>query len=335
MKIAIHKSKGFSKRWISYCEANGISFKIVDCYQSDIIHQMDDCDVLMWHFSQDNYKDMLFARQLVYSLEQAGKIVFPNFFTSWHFDDKVGQKYLLESVGAPMVPANVFFDKPSAMKWASTADFPKVFKLRGGAGSANVKLVKTKRKAVSLIEMAFGRGFPPFDKWEYFKERVRKTKEGKDSLLGIAKGIGRLFIKPHDYTMMSNEKGYVYFQDFMPDNLTDTRVIVIGDKAFGIVRKVRENDFRASGSGSIIYDHSKIDMRCVKIAFETNRKLKAQCLAYDFVFDKQKNPLIVEISYGFVVKAYDLCEGYWDSDLEWHEGKFNPQGWMVGYLIQS
>ncbi|MEG2191517.1 MAG: hypothetical protein RRY05_09125 [Bacteroidales bacterium] len=26
---------------------------------------------------------------------------------------------------------------------------------------------------------------------------------------------------------------------------------------------------------------------------------------------------------------YDNCEGYWNMDLKWHQGEFNPSGWMV------
>lgn len=42
------------------------------------------------------------------------------------------------------------------------------------------------------------------------------------------------------------------------------------------------------------------------------------------------NPLIVEISYGFIAKVYDKCEGYWDKELNWHKGEnFDFCGWMV------
>lgn len=37
-------------------------------------------------------------------------------------------------------------------------------------------------------------------------------------------------------------------------------------------------------------------------------------------------PLIVEINYRFYAKAYDYCPSFWTSYLEWHEGRFNPQG---------
>jgi len=34
-----------------------------------------------------------------------------------------------------------------------------------------------------------------------------------------------------------------------------------------------------------------------------------------------------------MAKGYDPCEGYWDKDLNWHEGAFNPYGWMVQLLL--
>ena len=105
-------------------------------------------------------------------LEQAGVKVFPDFRTNWHFDDKLGQKYLLEALGIPLVPTHVFYDKKTALEWASKTTFPKVFKLRGGAGSANVKLARTKKEAVKLIRKAFGKGFSNYDAMGSLKERL-------------------------------------------------------------------------------------------------------------------------------------------------------------------
>ena len=135
--------------------------------------------------------------------------------------------------------------------------------------------------------------------------------------------------------MGGKEKGYVYFQDFIPNNLFDIRIVVIGDKAFGIKRMTRKNDFRASGSGNIFYTKSEIDERCVKIAFDVNDKIKSQSIGYDFVFDVNNDPLIIEISYGYNPSAYDACEGYWDKDMNWYEGKFNPYEWMIEDLISK
>jgi glutathione synthase/RimK-type ligase-like ATP-grasp enzyme len=334
LKIAIHKSSwGFSQDWIAYCERMEIDHKIVNCYDTDIVEKIADCDVLMWHHHHTGAKDALFARQLLFAVQQSGKKVFPDFNTSWHFDDKVGQKYLLEAIGAPMAPTWVFYEKQQALEWIKTASFPKVFKLRGGAGSTNVKLVRTKQQARQMINKAFGTGFPSYDKWGDLKEQIRKFKWRQSSFVALAKSIRRLFVSTRFARTLGPQKGYVLFQEFIPDNAFDIRVVTIGNRAFAIKRLVRPNDFRASGSGSILYDKEEIDERCVKIAFETTEKLKAQCVAYDFVFEKNNQPLIVEINYGYDHKAYFSCPGYWDRHLKWHQGSFNSAEWMVEELI--
>lgn len=335
MKIAIHhKENGFSSKWIDYCKTNQIDYKVVNCYDNDIIDNVKDCDAFMWHFNHSNTKDVLFAKQLLYSLQKSGIKVFPDFNTAWHFDDKVGQKYLLESVGAPLVPTYVFYDKNRALEWVQETEFPKVFKLRRGAGSAHVKLVKGRSQAQKLVRKAFSSGFSQYDKLTNLKDRWYKFRKGKTGLWNVAKGFLRFGKTTEFARIIGNEKGYIYFQDYIPNNKYDIRVIVINGKAFAIKRLVRENDFRASGSGHILYEKHHFDESTIELSFDLAEKLDSQCLAIDYVFQNNK-PLIVEISYGFVKEGYYQCKGFWDRDLNWHEGPFNAQGWMVESLISG
>ncbi|SFU37330.1 Carbamoyl-phosphate synthase L chain, ATP binding domain [Porphyromonadaceae bacterium KHP3R9] len=335
MKIAIHHRPGsFSDRWIAYCQQKSIDYKIVNCYDSDIVEQLKDCDALMWHHHHADYKDALTAKRILFALEHAGVKVFPNFHTGWHFDDKVAQKYLLEAIDAPLVPSYVFYDIKEALDWATATTYPKVFKLKGGAGAANVKLVRSKKDAIKLINTAFGKGFSQFNRLGNLKERYRKYKSGKDTLLGVAKGVGRLIIPTEFAKLQSRERGYVYFQEFIPDNKFDIRIVVIGgERAAGEKRYVRKNDFRASGSGDFNYED--IDLKAVEIAFDVSKRLNLQSVAFDFVLDSNKQPLIVEMSYGFGVEGISNAPGYWDSTLNWHEGKFNPQEWMVEEILKG
>ncbi|WP_431471804.1 hypothetical protein I5168_11140 [Nonlabens sp. SCSIO 43208] len=336
MKLAIHHRKdSFSDRWISYCEKNHIDFKLVNCYDNNIITQLKDCDALLWHFHHHNYKDSIFAKGLFFSLEQSGMKVFPDFNTAWHFDDKIGQKYLLETLGMPLVPTFVFYDKSTAIDWARKTTFPKVFKLSGGAGGQNVRLIKNYNDCERIISKCFSNGFSQNDPWYRLKDRFNKFKHGKASLKELLIGFLKIFIKNDFEKLSTKEKGYAYFQEFIPNNTFDIRVVVVGNKAFGLKRNTRPNDFRASGSGSIIYDSRAIDIRCVEMAFKVNEKIKSQSIAFDFVFDKNDNPLIIEISYGYSVVAYDDCPGYWLSDLTWIDDSFKPQEWMIENLIKS
>lgn len=336
MKIAIHHSEGsFSERWIKYCESNNIEYKLVNAYQSDIIEQVKDCDGFMWHHFHNNYRDALFAKQLLYSLEKKGISVFPNYNTTWHFDDKVGQKYLFESLDIPSIPSFVFYNKQEALNWINNTTFPKVFKLRGGAGASNVKLVRNKRQARKLVKKAFSGGFPQYDRWSTLCDRVKKWLNGSTSLKHVCAAVVRLFISSEYARMHGSEKGYAYFQEFIPNNTFDIRVCIVDNKAFAIKRMTRKNDFRASGSGNILYSKSEIDERCITESFNIAKKLNTQSLALDFVFNGN-TPLLVEISYGFAYDAYDKCEGYWTEDMKWHKGEcFDFCGWMVENVINN
>lgn len=333
--IAIQASKGFfSDRWIEYCKNKNIDFKIVDCYKSDIINQLADCDALMWHHNHMNSRDLNFAKQLLFAVEQSGRIVFPDFKTNWHFDDKLGQKYLFEALSIPLVNSFVSYNKQDALAWAKTADFPKVFKLRGGGGSWNVFLVQNSHKANKIIRKAFLNGFSQYDAWSNIKERWRKYQLGKCSFLSFLMGFVRIFMEPMYAKVKGRDLGYVYFQDFIPNNNSDIRIIVIQHKAFAIKRMVRENDFRASGSGSILYEKELFDENTIRLAFQIAEKLQGQSVALDFIYDNG-TAKVVEVSYGFVQAGYDKCEGYWDNELNWHEGKFDPCEWMVDLVVDK
>jgi len=334
MKIAIHHRKdAFSWRWIDYCKLNDIPYKIVNCYDYDIVEQLNDCSALMWHFYQASAKDVLFAKQLLYSLETAGKKVFPDYNTCWHFDDKVGQKYLLEAVDAPLVPSYVFYDRQTAMEWVGSAEFPKVFKLRRGSGSDHVRLISDRKTAKKLVRKAFASGFPQYDAGSNLKERIRKFRVGKSDWRHLLKGVIRLGYTTDFARVIGNENGYIYFQDFIPDNDHDIRVNVVDGKAFAVKRMVRENDFRASGSGYPQFEKHHFPEEVVELALQLTKKLNLQAVAYDFL-NYKGNFVISEISYGFCDMT-DACTGYWDEDMNWHPGHFYEQDWMVDMMLRE
>lgn len=335
MKLAIHKSShGFHPSWVAYCKEENIPYKLVNCYDSDIIKDLEDCDALLWHHHHFNPKDILFAKQLLFSLEMSGKVVFPNFNTGWHFDDKVGQKYLIEALDLPMVPSYVFYNKQEALEWATNTNYPKIWKLRGGAGGSNVSIVKNKKQANKLINVAFKDGFKQYNAFKSLEERWKKFRNNKVDFLEVCKGIGRLFKPPIYSRIAGKEIGYIYFQEFIPNNDYDIRLIVIGGKyAYGLRRINRAGDFRASGSSE--FGYGNIPNSVVKIAFEASQKLDSTSCAFDFIFDEKQNPLIIEISYGFGTKGSSKCPGYWTSDLQWHEEKFNPFGWIIQDVLEK
>lgn len=325
--IGIHDRPGsFSDRWISYCTDKGIPFRRVNCLGTDVMSQCEGLYGLLWHWSQNSPAELLVARQIIPSLEQKGLVVFPNINTCWHFDDKVAQKYLLEAIGAPLIPTWVFTNKEDALRWIEGATWPKVFKLRCGAGSTNVRLVRSYSQAVAFCLQAFGSGFPAVAGYlTDMQTRVRKTKTAHEFWERFARAPRTLKNVLTVQRETQRERGYIYFQQFLPENTFDTRITIIGDRAFGFMRANRPNDFRASGSGSIVYERGKIDTRCIEIAFRVADRIGSQSLAFDFLLNSQQEPLIGEISYCYMSSAVHACEGYWDHQGIWHIGHIWPE----------
>lgn len=312
MKVAIHHRKGsFSERWIKYCH----------CF--------------LWHYHHAHYKDAKAAKNVLFALLHAGIKTFPNYKTDWHFDDKIAQKYLLEAIDAPLVPSYIFYDKKEALNLINKTSSPKVFKLKGAAEGVNVRLANNRKSAIKLINRAFDKGFSQFDKFGNLKDSSNKYKEGRDTLISIGKGVGQLFITTNFSRQHPNEKGYAYFQDFVTNNSTDFRIKAEGNKAWGFQRTTRNNDFRASGNGKLIFDNIQIPIRMIEIAFKIAKQLDFLSVAYDFFVDEYNAPRVIEISYGFGIDDSEFDNGYWDKNINWCNDTFRPEYWIIENLIQE
>ena len=344
IQLAIHhRSRTWSDRWIVYCDTHAIPYKLVNCFDLNIMEQLTSCDCLLWSWDHGDPREQLMARHVIRAAEMMGVKVFPSTSTCWHFDDKIAQKYLFEAIGAPLVPTYIFYDLKDALRWIDRAAFPKVFKLRKGAGSSNVKLVYNTTEARALAKRAFSTGFSPVS--HYGQDAVKRYRAAKrrGDLLNVVKRIPHVLATiQYNRRMIGNERGYVYFQDFIPGNDFDTRVNIIGDRAFAFTRNVRPGDFRASGSGENVYDMDRINKNCVKVAFDVARKIGSQSLAFDFLIGESQEPLILEVSYAFgsgrhiqIGQAVHSCPGYWDSKLNWCEGHIWPQDAILIDLLNE
>lgn len=323
-----HRNNSFSSEWIKYCDENSISYKIVDCFATNVVDQVKDCDAVLWHFHHGKRADMAAAPRILAALEQSGIKVFPNRNTAWHFDDKVAQKYLFDALEIPTIETRVFYDVRTVKKWLETAQLPLVFKSSSGAGASGVKLVHTKHQAFRLAKKSIMSGFPAIDKSTLLKDLTNSGVFKTISFNAYLKKLALLVMPKRFVGSPATETGTALFQQFIPHNDSDVRIIVINHRAFGIRRYVRENDFRASGSGSVSYDMSSISDDTIRLAFDVADKLSSQCCAIDFVYLNDR-PLVVEVSYGFTIDAYRNCPGYWTRDLLIQTENFNPYGWML------
>ncbi|MDN5848702.1 MAG: hypothetical protein L0H63_03555 [Nitrococcus sp.] len=261
--------------------------------------------------------------------------VFPTAENYWHFDDKLAQKYLFDALGIPTPSTYIFFSHREALEWVKSAKFPCVFKLKAGAGSTNVSLIRNCGEAEARIARMFGRGYAPHDSAiRDVRHKMRLHRAKRDWLATMKRGPQTMHTLWRNHRDLDRERGYIYFQEFVDGNTHDTRVMIIGNRAFAFRRKVRPGDFRASGSGLCDYDPSHIDIACVKDAFAAARRIGATCMGFDFVNRRSEDrPLIVEMSYGIPPGLVFQCPGHWRSDMSWQDGHVWPQDAVLDDLL--
>ncbi|HEV2125686.1 MAG TPA: hypothetical protein VGW38_23275, partial [Chloroflexota bacterium] len=218
----------------------------------------------------------------------------------WHFDDKVAQYYLLRAVNVPIPMTWVLWSRRRTAEFLDAAQYPLVLKLAGGIVSQNVRLVHDAREARYYADQLFG---PGMYRLPAPTSGVRRAGRRLEAALRV------LLSKPPS-ARVQLQRDYVLLQEFLPGNTFDTRVTVIGNRAFAFRRHNRPGDFRASGSGRIDWDPTQIAEDAVRLAFRAARTLQTQSLAVD-VLRRNSEPVVGEISYYYEGWAVAACPGHW------------------------
>lgn len=340
VKIAIQsKLNGFGRAWEEEIEKSGHEALPLDMRSMEGFEKALNCDGIMWHIDMKPSMQSV-ASSILSCLEVvARKPVFPNLKTRWHFDNKVSQAYLFKQIGVSTPETNVFWEENKAMQWLqNNCKFPIVAKLKRGASSSAVYIFKSKPEAIRYVKKMFslkgisgesgGAARSPYRMWRDF---------ARNRILHFPRPFIQYYLKqrPRLREVWPNERGYAYFQEFVPENEFDTRVTVIGNRAFAFRRYNRDGDFRASGSGKIDYSKNGIDLDMIRIAHEISNLHSFQSMAYDFLIDKKGKPTIVEISYAYKSKAVYNCSGHWDRDLNWIDGHVLPEAAHVEDFLEE
>lgn len=104
------------------------------------------------------------------------------------------------------------------------------------------------------------------------------------------------------------QRGYVIWQEFVPNCDCDYRVVITNDRIFGLKRYVRPDRPFASGSG--LFDPVKEmkgdALKCFGKAVEISQTIQTKWMAYDFVM-KDGEPMVLEMSSSWSLAAYAEC----------------------------
>jgi len=326
---------GYSEKFREIMDFNAIPYVLIDPNSNTMFDELAGCTHFLFRHSQGDTDMMLYdsifhIAKDIYNLKCS-----PDYETYWPYENKIKEYYLLRSSGFPVVETNVFWDYDLAFKFLKTSSFPLIVKMYKGASSCNVVKIESVKEGKRIIDRVFNEGVK-------FGQLPGKSNLFSLSKMGFPAYVRRktrsilVFwgFKSNPYSEWQLQKDAIIFQKFLPGNTFDTRVTVIGKRALAFRRHVRTNDFRASGSGLIDVNPVEIDLRCIRLAFEVSEKLKFETMAYDFIYDEERQPKICEISYCFDHRIVRKCPGYWDEQLSWHEGQNWPQHYQLMDFLQ-
>lgn len=334
MLVGIHiNTKGsiqpFTRGYQKVLEYNGIKYVMMNIEDAEFVDKLNELEAFIFQVGHTS-DSLQMAFSFMPILQRWRDLrVYPDFDTLWTFDDKIKQHYLNLFLNLGFAESWVFWSRKVALRWLQNVEYPIVMKLKGGAGSTNVVKLDDYRIAKKLLNNLFSKGVSDSSFPASWRVRYLPLKRYFRTQLIAFK---RRLVNEDISRYWQNNKNYAYFQKYLPGNKYDTRVTVIGGRAFAFRRFNRKNDFRASGSGKISYDIEAIDLTMVKTALTVSKKLGFQCMAYDFLYDVD-SPVICEISYSFIDELVYRCPGYWDEKLEWHEGHYMPQYFILKDLL--
>lgn len=313
--------QSFSTRWVERGAQAGVATKLLNVYEGELLSQLRGCDGFLWWFAHLPATRRAGCRIVLAVGHGLGIPTFPNYQTVWHFDDKVAQKYLLDAAGLPTPRTWVFWTRDQALAFSRTGSYPLVMKLAGGIASENVGRVSDAVEAEYWIHQLFTTGLSALHGWPRRPPRLKRARKRLAAAVRVLRG--REAYPVGDRTEL--QRGCVLFQEFLPGNDFDTRVTVIGDRAFAFRRFNRSGDFRASGSGKIDWDPASINPGAVRLAFEAARRLGTQSLAVDVLKGGDGTLVLSEISYYYEGWAVGACPGHWRPDGTWRMGAVDPE----------
>ncbi|WP_296384967.1 hypothetical protein [Winogradskyella sp.] len=258
--------------------------------------------IFLYTTTEDNkeyYK--LYIEDIVLGLEAIGAKVLPSFIHLKSHHNKVFMEILRDV--QDFEPLNNI----ETQKFGTLEEFERHFE----KGEDNV-VVKMASGASSL-GVFLGKGYSDL------LAKVKKASKTPHIKEDIKEGLRK--VKHKDYIPVSNHRNKFITQNFIPNLTNDWKILIYLDKYYIFERPVRDNDFRASGSGKEKYmfgDKANIPNGIFDYAKSIYEKLNAPMLSVDIAYANNQFYTLEFQFTGFGTSGQQLSENYFSyQDGKW------------------
>lgn len=253
------------------------------------------------------------------SLKRSDIVLLPNQDQLNSLENKGYQELYKDLLGIEKVEGTYFGDIDEILQ-NENVNFPFVLKLLKGALSSGVRLIRDEKELEEFRNKI---------KKKTLKEKIafeinKKNSFKKDSNLSPVQNL-----LSSNFEDVFSKRIPVVMQKFVPGLECDYKILIFGDKYFVVQRGIRENDFRASGSGKLNWVVPPFEV--LDFAKILKDKFFIPFISLDIGIDSNKNCYLFEYQgtafgpatltagkqYFFFDEHWQQCEGSFDLEKEY------------------
>lgn len=314
--LALTDYKGnFGSKWNSNPYRSGMNLKLLKMYfqelgydfstkkfsEFNLISDSSDTEILLYTSSEDiayRYKD--YIEDLIFGAQEAGANVIPDYKFLRANNNKVFMEILGDLLISDIKIKASYLSAPEIQN-LNEIKYPIVMKESSGAMGSGVSLLKNERQLFRQI----------------------KKINSNFNLINIKSNL-KDFLRPYKHKGYIKESLYrkkFILQEFVPNLQSDYKVLIFGRRYYIFERPVRDNDFRASGSGNKNYIYGSkvdIDLEIFNFAEQVYHRLKVPNLSIDICYDGQNFSIFEFQAIYFGTVGQYKSDGYYiKKDSEW------------------
>lgn len=235
----------------------------------------------------ENYQQYIKDVILDFSVTRPDVVLLPNLQQLFSFENKGYQELVKRRLNIENVKGKYYGDIDDYLNDKQKTTAPFVYKTLNGAMSSGVVLIKSIEQLLALDRQYKKKSF--IEKIKYLKRERAKTDPSNSDVLNLKPNLNYSRVNFKEFFSKRNP---FIIQNFVPNLECDYKVLVFGLKYYVLKRAIRENDFRASGSGK--FQWVKPPTEILDYAHEIQSKLNAPFISLDLGIDSLKKVHLFE-----------------------------------------
>ncbi|GIU00533.1 hypothetical protein TSL6_10390 [Sulfurovum sp. TSL6] len=249
---------------VNYFQEHEYEVHVLNFHEVDVSNEEFQNAYILYQSTEDQY--LLYKNYIedvLLALEYRGAILIPRFELFRAHSNKVFQELLRKLFLYPTLTKiqSECYGCYEDFKKGNRRKPPYVVKSSEGAKSSGVKLMLDTKNEDKLIKSIS----KSFESILWIKDKIKSV------------------IRPH-HIKVSHHRNKFICQDFIPDLKGDYKVVIYGKRYYVLDRRVKDNDFRASGSG-IYYTDIDVDTNILDYAEALMEKFDCPYASFDIIDD--------------------------------------------------